>query len=185
MNVVRSVLGSRVWGDLAFTNPTVGAIFTKTYSYKIPTGSNYLYTKVIGMVENNDNTMSTTPVYAGMPDYYNNRVIENAIMARVRLMKPSAGVLSTADMNKLEGVSLFPNPASNTINVQYNMANPLLQTNISITNAVGQVVIEKQFPAFGSQFSENISVSNLAEGVYFMKINANGQTVAKEFTISR
>jgi hypothetical protein len=184
MNVVRAVLGVDMWGDLSFTNPAAGTTVTKTYKYKIPATSNYLYTKVVGVVENMDTT-TYPPLGTGMPRYYSNRVAENAIMARVRQMKPSAGALSIAEnTTALENVSLFPNPAANSINVEFNVETPST-TKITITNTLGQVVTEKVYPAGGSLFSETISLNNFANGVYFMKITSNGEKVTKQFLVGK
>lgn len=79
MDVARKILATTggVWGDAAFTNPISGTTATRTYSYVLPTGYNANMIKVVGMVQK----MGATTA---------DRVVENAISSKVRLMPPSS-----------------------------------------------------------------------------------------------
>jgi len=170
MNVVRAVLasGGSIYGDVAFTNPTVGNTQSKTYTYTIPAGSPMKFVKVVGLVQKKGT------------DYKDN-AIQNAIAAKVSLMSPT-GVNNTANMmNELE---LYPNPAQNYIHVTGSLSAPA-ETKIVITNAAGQMISEKIFPVGGTMFSENIQVGELSNGVYFMTVVNGTEKITKRFTIEK
>jgi hypothetical protein len=181
MNVVEKIFGAGIYGDKLFTNPAVGDTASKTYSYTVPAkfiGSNggtgwtinYKHLKVIGLIEKYGTTTT-------------DRAIENSIQSNVKSMWTSVlGVSSVT--TELQDVSIFPNPASNNINVTYTVGIPS-ESKISIKNIVGQVVLEKTYPARGNQFDENIPLNNFSNGVYFMNIESNGATTTKEFTVNK
>jgi Secretion system C-terminal sorting domain/Outer membrane protein Omp28 len=170
MNVVEKILGANIWGDVAFTNPTAGTVVSKTYTYVLPAAVNPTFTKVVGLVQKYGATTT-------------DRVIENSILARVRWMP--AVTTSTANLTKaMQGVNVYPNPARNYVTVTGTLEGSS-ETNITIMNAVGQVVVEKQFPAGGSLFSETLQLNNLSNGLYFVNIANNGEVVTKQFTIAK
>lgn len=86
-------------------------------------------------------------------------------------------VLSTYASNFLlngENVTLYPNPA--TISVY-------LAGNIDFNNVSGEVYdisgnIAKRFNSFGSQ---QIDVSSLIEGIYFLRLEVKGQYIVQQF----
>jgi hypothetical protein len=82
----------------------------------------------------------------------------------------------------VSNINIFPNPASNFINVRCILENPL-QTNITITNSVGQVVLEKEFASSQKAFNENIALNNVSNGVYFITISNNGDKVSRQFSV--
>ncbi|HKC67765.1 MAG TPA: C10 family peptidase, partial [Bacteroidia bacterium] len=69
--------------------------------------------------------------------------------------------------NALSSVSVYPNPAHNNISVT------LLENtrSVSVTDIIGQTVIAEQ-KVEGAQQVQTIDITNLASGVYFMKINS-------------
>jgi len=170
MQVARAILAtSGFWGDAAFTNPTTGTTFSKTYKYHIPSGSNPTFMKVVGVVQKYGTTAYDRP-------------IENSITAKVRLMP--ASTLGVVPVNAMSEIEIFPNPAKNILTVKGTLDNPS-ETKIVISNVLGQTVFAKKFANGGSVFFEEIAVNNLANGVYLMNIVNNGETVTKKFVISR
>lgn len=176
MFVVRKILATdSIWGDAAFTNPTVGQTVTKTYSYTLPASINgSLFhskaTKVIGLVMKYGTST-------------NDRAIENSIEAKVRWMKKSVVGIEEVS-HKMLDVELFPNPASTSIVVRGTLENPS-DTKITILNVLGQVVFEKEYEAGGSLFGEKISLNNMSNGTYIMTIANEGATIAKRFVIAK
>ena len=174
MGVVRNILatGGSIWGDIAFANPAVGDSITKTYTFTLPATYVSKYTKVVGLVQKYGTTT-------------NDREIENSIDADVRTMWKVLPTTSVANAPvTLENVELFPNPAANYINVKGYLSAPTA-TEITITNTIGQVVAQHQYPAGSSNFSENIQLNDLSAGIYFMNIANNGATVTKKFVINK
>ncbi len=78
----------------------------------------------------------------------------------------STGILGVGD-NVLNGVSIFPNPANSVLNIA-NAEN----ASIEVFNMLGQSLYSKS----NISLNEQINVSHLTEGTYFVKI-ANGEAV--------
>ena len=76
--------------------------------------------------------------------------------------------------NKIDNISIYPNPASQSVNVLN--TNGLNITNIQIIDLTGRVVLS-------SKKSDGIDISNLPEGQYFVKIVGETSIVRKLFII--
>lgn len=171
MNVVRKILatGGTIWGDTAFLNPAVGTIKSKTYTYVIPATSPSKYTKVIGFVQK----------YGATTD---DRAIQNAARAKVRLMqKIPAGV--TDITGGIDDLQIYPNPASDHVSITGSLA-ASAETSVSICNTMGQVVSEYKYPVGSTMFSENISLQNLANGIYLINVSSNGQKITRKIVVN-
>lgn len=189
MAAVRKILASKtaagsnggIWGDTvtkfmgAFA---AGDSAEKTYYDTIPmTLHNHpcykYHTNVIGLVQKFGPTTTGT-----------DREIDNCIEAKVRYMwkvLPSTGV---TDVVTMQDVKLYPNPANNYIVVKGVLENPSA-TKISIYNTVGQLVYSKEYAAGGSIFAEVVHIDGLSNGIYFMNIANEGQSITKEFSVSK
>ncbi len=94
----------------------------------------------------------------GIPDY-----LESAVTLGVQ----------NASIDNL--ISLYPNPASSILNIENNST--LAIEAITIYGINGSVLREIN----NNQSFETISVSNLASGIYFVKIKCNDAVVTKKF----
>jgi hypothetical protein len=69
--------------------------------------------------------------------------------------------------NALSSISVYPNPAHNSISI-----NTLENTSsVSVTDIIGQTVVAEQ-KVNGAQQVQTIDIANLANGVYFIKVNS-------------
>lgn len=75
------------------------------------------------------------------------------------------------DENEMETISVYPNPAQDFIIVGTNQA--LSTQHIEVYNCLGQKVL--------SSTENEINVSALESGVYFVRVTAEGKTVTKRF----
>jgi hypothetical protein len=177
MNVVRAALaaGGSIFGDAAFTNPASGATFTKTYTFTFDTTKfNPHFLKVMSLIQKPGPASAT----AG-------NTIENVIQAKVRLMPATLAATGVTETSKaMTDVTLYPNPAKNSITVK-GVLNVPSDTRIEIINSVGQVVLSKSYAAGGSIFGEAIEITTLANGEYFMNIYNSGEQVSKKFVVSK
>lgn len=83
-------------------------------------------------------------------------------------------LLSTeSGSDALDGFSMFPNPATNVLNV----AAASTISNVKVYNLVGQVVVNQSVNAL----SDAIDVSNLKSGAYLVQVTAEGQTGTYKF----
>ncbi|WP_445452321.1 T9SS type A sorting domain-containing protein [Flavobacterium sp. 25HG05S-40] len=83
--------------------------------------------------------------------------------------------LANPDFEFSNYISLFPNPANNVLNIQ--VKEDIIVTSIRIYNALGQLVLLVPNAAK----VENIDVSDLRTGSYFIKINSNRGNANSKF----
>lgn len=82
------------------------------------------------------------------------------------------GFADNAEINEL--ISIYPNPAKNHLTLS-SAASSLLK--ITISNVIGEMVMQKQLTVFGKQ---QLDVSSLTNGAYFIHIeNEKGSTTKK------
>lgn len=92
-------------------------------------------------------------------------------------------IISTKDLDKTFDFSVFPNPAQNQLNLQFN--NPISNdVEVYITNVQGQVLYHQFFDNVNSQLA--IETTRLSNGIYFIYVkNANATVANKKFVIQR
>lgn len=76
---------------------------------------------------------------------------------------------------ELDAVKVFPNPATDRLTVV--LPKSLEQAQISVADVIGQVVLVNQ--------TRNVDVSSLANGVYFLRVDAGNLHSNKKIVISR
>lgn len=86
-------------------------------------------------------------------------------------------VLSVEENNLLVETRVYPNPASDEINVV--LPNQVENAQISIVDALGRSVFAGEI----SNVSQKVDVSTLKEGLYFVKIQNGGLTATKTVVI--
>ena len=96
--------------------------------------------------------------------------------------------LSGVGINELEAlqndISLFPNPASEFIQLQYTMDIESPFNRILFYTSLGQLIREENIAFKGKTVS--VPISNLANGVYVLELkNSSGQSIKKRFVLQR
>nr|NQU91780.1 T9SS type A sorting domain-containing protein [Bacteroidota bacterium] len=113
-----------------------------------------------------------SPVFdASMPN--TNVFAQNGVslISNLKLGATSVGELA-ADMN----VNLYPNPATDMVNITTNF----MIKHMKVVNYVGQVVFESDI----DQVSYQINTSNFGSGMYFVQIETNdGTVITKRLTV--
>lgn len=90
------------------------------------------------------------------------------------------------DENILSGVrfsEIFPNPATNFVNLNYNLVSGVKEASIRISNLVGAVVSESNIDL--SNNSLRVDVSQLEGGIYFYSVIINGERLQTKKLIIR
>ena len=81
-----------------------------------------------------------------------------------------------------EQFSVYPNPVNNNLQI-YFTAKSNSKINIELINALGKTVKSEMYEtAMGGILSMNVSA--VANGVYFLRINENGNSVNKKLIIN-
>lgn len=89
------------------------------------------------------------------------------------------GLIQSTQPENLIDLVVFPNPAKNNLFIKNNSLNTINE--VSIININGQMVLNETY--FSIQ--EGINISDLQNGVYFIRITSEEQTVSKKFIINR
>jgi hypothetical protein len=78
-------------------------------------------------------------------------------------------------------MELFPNPASQIINVNFNAVSydPI---NISINNIEGKEMMRLEINANLEQFSEQINIEKLPKGIYLLTIKQGKTVLSRQFS---
>lgn len=84
---------------------------------------------------------------------------------------PSEITLSTTEIKEEHSVNVYPNPVSNTQNLNLELSWDD-ETTITLVNANGQTVLQQTTSAFHTQ----VSINNLPKGLYFLNMAVNGKT---------
>ena len=89
--------------------------------------------------------------------------------------------MGTENVKLEDAVSVYPNPTSGIVTVGYNLSNtqPL---DVTVVNAMGSVVAKLDNIQGGFGASQ-IDLTNVSEGIYFVNLTNNGQTVTKRIVV--
>jgi hypothetical protein len=89
-------------------------------------------------------------------------------------------VIGVRELEKNNVISIFPNPAQNTIYVKSNLTK-LENAHVEIYNTMGQTILSERYV-----YNNDIDISLLPNGIYFVSIKGAEQTVSpKKLIISR
>jgi len=76
-------------------------------------------------------------------------------------------------------VTVYPNPNNGQFNISLNLN--INKVNMEIVNTLGQVVAE--FNDIDANTTQSIELSNIAEGIYYIRISSNNNTIIKKVNI--
>jgi hypothetical protein len=82
----------------------------------------------------------------------------------------------------LSGLHVYPNPASEVVHISF-AVEETQNLEISLENLTGQNVKTFEFSAFAGNFNEDISVTGIPSGIYFLRISIINGTVTKKVVI--
>jgi hypothetical protein len=91
--------------------------------------------------------------------------------------KSSTIIKETTKNIKLKFLSVYPNPTTNILNVDYKCKSDSKNNSLSISNISGAII--KNIVINGLVGQEIIDVSNLSSGVYFIELKNNNETISK------
>lgn len=152
--------------------------------------------------KNMNDQVSTT---AGVPEWFINRqinLVENGnfnagdtILIRFRLYSdPYAhGWGWTIDNLRIQApvgnhevqltpqnIVVYPNPFTNSLNIDFDTAQQIGNLKIEIVNIYGQTVSKNSFSDISGSFIENLDLQHLSDGMYLLIINADGKRIFQQ-----
>lgn len=107
-------------------------------------------------------------------------VIATALSAKDTFAVPTARVADIASLS----ADLFPNPATEQLNVIVDAAAAGM-TEYAVVDLLGRTVLAGQFQVEAGRNTLPLTVSNIDNGVYFIRLVQNGEEVVNPFTVTR
>ena len=160
VNALPTVVMDPINGPLCVNNAAVALIGN-------PSGGLFLGTGVSG--NNFDPAVSNTGTFT-ISYNYTDMLGCSATDTKTVDVSLCTGITELANTN----ISVFPNPANNVINIVMN-ASLINNTTIELYDAIGKlVIIEKAL-----NVHTTISISNLAKGIYTLRVLSEGQQVSR------
>lgn len=102
--------------------------------------------------------------------------------ARVPVVAVIESPNTIAEVAELRSLKVFPNPASNTVNVSFEL-NGTESAAIELIDAVGHLAVSRKVTAANSSFNEQFDVSTLAKGVYSVHILSSNKNYYHKLVI--
>ena len=94
-------------------------------------------------------------------------------------IKYSTVLVSIKEVENINDLSVYPNPASEKLNITFNTSTAD-DFNITIYNVTGQAVYKETLNNFVGSYHNEINVNDLAQGVYLMQVKSSkGATTQK------
>ncbi len=93
--------------------------------------------------------------------------------------------VSNNEITGLSALTLFPSPVSNDLTIRFNL-NETTELGVAVYNALGQQVNSLGYTTYGTGNNDiSLNASAMANGVYFVTIQSDTQSVTKKFTVSK
>ena len=84
----------------------------------------------------------------------------------------------------LETVTLYPNPTSGRFTIVANAEKSLDKVEVTVTTISGQMLQKKTYENVGVKFAEEVDLSEVAKGMYFVELKAaNGDKMVRKLTV--
>ena len=105
--------------------------------------------------------------------FYDQRINEIPTVVVVNYITGEVGIHNENITAKV--FNAYPNPATSSVTIQYDLAGRSADTRIVITSLVGNKVYSQ--PLSNNSGRASIDISNLVAGIYFYSIEADGQII--------
>ncbi|RME97533.1 MAG: T9SS C-terminal target domain-containing protein [Bacteroidetes bacterium] len=94
-------------------------------------------------------------------------------------------VVSTQEVEALEGMTLFPNPVSDQLTVRLDLKEAS-SLNVQVFNSIGQMVQQVAAQQFGAGSQQLVvDAKQLQSGVYFLRVQDGEQLTTRRFLVQR
>ncbi len=192
---VNPIATSSAWGDAGII-PTIvskGDTYTQNYSYTIPvlktvTGILGKNTLPCNLCNENDgdgmNKPSDIKIIGFVSMYDATDITKYEVLNSMEESSVWGTGVTEKRVSTISVSSLYPNPTQDVINVELNLTQSA-NVAVTITDVAGklvQTVANKSLPNGASMLP--LSTLALQNGIYFMTLNVNGQSVTHRFVVA-
>ncbi|WP_073284336.1 FG-GAP-like repeat-containing protein [Hymenobacter psychrotolerans] len=108
-----------------------------------------------------------------------------SLPGRFELRFGPAGPLATQPGLTAAGIGLYPNPAHENFTVQLPAVSGVSRVQLGLYNSLGQQVRELTQPLGSTGLQAQLSVADLAPGVYVLRVQAGTATLTKRVVVAR
>lgn len=112
---------------------------------------------------------------------FGNEFLNNGI----KISCPDCSGVSVGNIKNVKVGNVFPNPAVNAVTVPFTLTETA-NVNVILSNMVGQVMATQNLGQVNASVAKNatFSTAGLANGVYFLTVEANGARTTTRFAVS-
>jgi len=144
----------------------------------IPAGSSTVLGDFVAHYEINETTGSSVIGYK----FYDKSNPDENLSVFVKFDTSPSGVDDNI-FNNIRISEIYPNPATNFVNIDYDIPIDATEANVRIVNMFGMVVKDRKLHASNNHM--RLNVSELVEGIYFYSIYVNGKIFTTKKMIIR
>ncbi len=92
---------------------------------------------------------------------------------------------SVNNVKKIGHFNLFPNPNDGHFSISFSTGKHVENTKLTVTNVVGVKIIEKEYGKreTSSTFHEELNLSTVAKGVYFVELQADQERIVRKVVV--
>jgi hypothetical protein len=83
----------------------------------------------------------------------------------------------------VDAFEVFPNPNNGQFSVSVKLRNSFEQVDLQVMDVEGRPVYQKRIPQPARQITEQISLSGLSRGTYFIRLEADGQQLSRKMIL--
>lgn len=117
-------------------------------------------------------------------------IMSVVVYSSLNCATPDSAIASTwplgiEDLHNKVGISIFPNPNVGSFTVKGNINKDARDVKIAVLNLLGQVVYSDVATATNGNFSHDVKLPDIAEGVYIVQVNASGNAYFSRITLKR
>jgi len=92
--------------------------------------------------------------------------------------------LSVEEPDNIESLDLFPNPARDgKFNIAFDTRKPVSKVRVTVTDVAGKQVFDSQYGNSGLGFFRAIDAGYLPEGMYFVRVEGDGEVLNRRMVI--
>ena len=91
---------------------------------------------------------------------------------------------NAVDIDHLDALSVFPNPSSDISYVRLDL-NAASNVDMTVMNSMGQIVAQRNYGQLSGDQLLPVELQNFQTGVYYIRLNVDGQIVTEKLTVKR
>jgi hypothetical protein len=96
----------------------------------------------------------------------------------------TVGEVGIGEPGEIPGISVFPNPANNILNVQMNEKTDAT-VQLLISDLLGKPIMEEELSYVGQNKSQQVDVSSLSKGIYMIRLTSGNKAMTRKLIITR